>query len=62
VVFQFVYKGLVGFNTTGQKCAFLENGGGIFGVVPEALAGNDGFQLVEPDLFGSQVKGSLRAG
>jgi len=55
-------EALKGFDTTGEKSAFPKNCGCVFRGVPETLLRDDGFQLVEPDLFGSQVKDSLRVG
>ena len=62
VVFQLLQQTLIGIDAAGQEGAFLEYGRGIFRVIPEIFAGDDGFQLTEPDLFGGQVKDSLRAG
>jgi hypothetical protein len=62
IVFQLADQALIGFDAAREKGALFKDGGGLFGGVPEIFPGNGGFQLVQPDLLGGYVKGSLRAG
>ena len=62
IVIQISEQRLVGFQTIGQESALFEQGGGRFGVVPEAFLGNDAFQFLETVCFAFYVKDSLRGG
>jgi len=44
------------FNDGVQVGAFLQNGLGVFRVVPETFPGQDVFDLFKPFLFGRDVK------